>query len=510
MQAEVLAIGDEITSGQRIDTNSAWLSQRLAEIGIPTMYHTTVADDLAACSQAVETALARADIVVCTGGLGPTADDLTRQAIAAATSRELRLDEPSLAHIRDLFARHGRTMPEQNRVQALFPLGSRVIPNPHGTAPGIDLTWENNGRTSRIFALPGVPAEMMEMWQDSVLPELVPAGRSRPRIHHYRLKCFGLGESALEQRLPDLIRRGRIPSVGITVHKATITLRITAQGDTIDACREQMQSTVQTIHDCLGSIVFGEEDDELEDAVARLLESRGATLATVEFGTAGYSSAVDGRGEPRSGCVQRWDCGWHQGAAAFVSDCGYIVVRGGSRAAGCSRRDGATVVSLRLCLGDCFCKRRTSRMHCRSRWHLRQVSSVSRTRRSAIRTSSRTQCQTGLKCTSFAAVNAVMRLELPKSEVATYNVATSRPLSVEPQYHGDTCIRRLPASSRQGPLRPAPAPMGKSLEARSSATNGRRVNSPQWIRVDFPSTPTSVSSSDQLSGATPTRAWFPF
>ena len=308
MQAEVLAIGDEITSGQRVDTNTAWLSQRLAEIGIPTIFHTSVADDLAACSQVMETALARADIVVSTGGLGPTADDLTRQAMAAATKRDLRLDESSLAHIRHLFESHGRMMPEQNRVQALFPLGSRVIPNPHGTAPGIDLTWEENGRVSRIFALPGVPAEMMEMWEDYVYPELVPAGRLRPLIHHYRLKCFGLGESALEQRLPDLIRRGRIPSVGITVHKATITLRVTAQGDSIDACREQMQSTVQTIHDCLGTMVFGEEDDELQDAVARLLARREATLATIELGTQGtlarwMGSASSGRAIYRGGIV---------------------------------------------------------------------------------------------------------------------------------------------------------------------------------------------------------------
>ena len=139
MLAEVISIGDELTSGQRLDTNSQWLSTRLGELGVEVRYHTTVADDLDANVRVFREAIERADIVVATGGLGPTADDLTRDALAATIGQPLVLDAASLAHIEGLFARRRRPMPESNRLQAMFPSGSRVIPNPTGTAPGIDL-----------------------------------------------------------------------------------------------------------------------------------------------------------------------------------------------------------------------------------------------------------------------------------------------------------------------------------------------------------------------------------
>src|SRR5262245_50641969 len=156
MTAEVIAIGDELTSGQRLDTNSQWLAERLGELGVPVLFHTTVADDLAANVRVFKAAIDRADIVVASGGLGPTADDLTRDALAAATGTQLVLDEASLAHIRALFARRrNREMPPRNRVQAMFPEGSRPIPNPHGTAPGIAVAVPRPGRgPCHFFALP--------------------------------------------------------------------------------------------------------------------------------------------------------------------------------------------------------------------------------------------------------------------------------------------------------------------------------------------------------------------
>jgi nicotinamide-nucleotide amidase len=284
--AEVLSIGDELTSGQRLDTNSQWLSQRLGELGARVLYHTTVADDLEANCRVFRQAIERADIVVATGGLGPTADDLTRDALAAVTGTALVLDEDSLRHIRELFARRGRDMPPRNTVQAMFPEGSRPIFNPYGTAPGIAIDIARPGGICRFFALPGVPAEMVEMWP-SIATAIEQVGSAKQVIRHRCLKCFGVGESDLEQMLPDLIRRGREPSVGITVSGATISLRITASGPTPEACLAAIEPTVATIHECLGTLVFGEGEDELQHAVTRLLAQRRKTLAVVEWGTGG-------------------------------------------------------------------------------------------------------------------------------------------------------------------------------------------------------------------------------
>lgn len=288
MQAEVISIGDELTSGQRLDTNSQWLSERLNELGVRVLYHTTVADDLEANIRVFRAAAERAEIVVSTGGLGPTADDLTRDALAAVAGVELKLHEDVLDYISGLFARFGREMPERNRVQALFPAGSRVIANPHGTAPGIDIEIHRADRApSRIFALPGVPAEMFEMWRDTVEGAIASLTGGQRVIRHRRIKCFGAGESHVEQMLPDLIRRGREPSVGITVSGAVITLRITATGERPEDCYAAMEPTVATIRECLGDLVYGEEDDELHDAVARLLIEKQLSIATVEWSTGG-------------------------------------------------------------------------------------------------------------------------------------------------------------------------------------------------------------------------------
>lgn len=287
MIGEVIAIGDELTSGQRLDTNSQWVSQRLGELGITVEYHSTAADTLDSCTRVFREAIDRADVVISTGGLGPTADDLTREVIAAVTKTRLVRNEQTLDSIRALFTRYGREMPESNAVQADFPEGSQPIPNPHGTAPGIQMEIARAGRAPcQLMALPGVPAELVEMWEDSVAPALL--GRSDAAVvRHRRIKCFGVGESDLEQMLPDLIRRGRFPLVGITVHEATLTLRITAAGPTAEAAYEAMEPTIATIRECLGDLIFGEEDDELEHAVMRLLTEKKQTLATVEWGTDG-------------------------------------------------------------------------------------------------------------------------------------------------------------------------------------------------------------------------------
>src|SRR5262245_7193350 len=272
MRAEIISIGDELTTGQRLDTNSQWLAERLLEIGVPVAFHTTVGDQLADNVLVFRQACERADLVVATGGLGPTADDLTRQALADVAGVELVQDDASLAHIKALFARRKREMPASNIIQAQFPQGSRPIFNPNGSAPGIDISIDRAvGKPARVFALPGVPAEMKEMWAATVGPAIQEHIGVKKVIAHYRIKCFGVGESDLEAMLPDIIARNRYPLVGITVSQATITLRVTAEGETPAAAREAMQPTIETIHQCLGDLIFGYEEDELEDAVIRLL-----------------------------------------------------------------------------------------------------------------------------------------------------------------------------------------------------------------------------------------------
>lgn len=289
MLAEVIAIGDELTCGQRLDTNSQWLSQRLDELGVTVRFHTTVGDDLAANIQVFRHAIERADIVVCTGGLGPTADDLTRQSLAKATGVGLVEDADALAHIIGLYAKRGRKMPEKNKLQALFPEGASQVFNPNGTAPGIAMTIARGGDRPpcHFFALPGVPAETKEMWVATVGPAVESLQIVKRITRHRRLKCFGAGESQLEAMLPDLIRRGRVPQVGITASKATITLRVTATAEDPAACDLAMEPTLATMRELLGLIVFGEEDDELQDVVIRLLTKQNATMAVADAGTNG-------------------------------------------------------------------------------------------------------------------------------------------------------------------------------------------------------------------------------
>lgn len=290
MIAEIISIGDELTSGVRLDTNTQAISLRLGDIGIKVHFHTTVGDTLADNIAAFRIAAARADIVIASGGLGPTADDLTREAMAEAFECPLEFRDEAMRHIESLFAKRKRPMPDRNRVQAMFPRSSRIIDNPHGTAPGIDLAVSTalpDGTTKkcRIFALPGVPAEMLEMLEHTVEKRLcdeMGAGKNRWRFHS--LKLFGIGESDVEQLLPDLIARDRDPRVGITVSKATITLRIAAQTTTEAEFQALIQPTIDEIRGSLGQLIFGEGEVELHQAVHRLLADQKLRLGLLEVG----------------------------------------------------------------------------------------------------------------------------------------------------------------------------------------------------------------------------------
>jgi len=288
MHAEIVSIGTELTTGAKLDTNSQWLSLELHAAGIPVRFHVTVADDLDANVEVLRSAVGRSDIVLVTGGLGPTLDDLTRDALANLTGAGLVLHEPSLEIIRGMFARRQREMPERNIVQAMFPDGGEPIPNRRGTAPGIYLEIPRAGRAPcRIAAMPGVPSEMKAMFIEDVLPRIRPAPGTGTLIQTARVNCFGLGESAAEALLGDVTARGRDPEVGITVHEATITLRIVAHAASAAEALAKIDATKKIIYAKIGDYAFGENDEELEHVVVRLLCERGESLAISESATGG-------------------------------------------------------------------------------------------------------------------------------------------------------------------------------------------------------------------------------
>lgn len=310
MQAEIISNGDELTSGKILDTNSQWLSVKLTDIGVTTLYHTTVGDDLDAMIDVLRTAVERTDLIIWTGGLGPTADDLTRQAIAEGVGVPLEKNDDSMRLIQEMFQRRGHEMPKANEIQAFQPRGAVPIRNPHGTAPGIDFTVQRkkpfkNGRLDffRIMAYPGVPAEMKEMWQDSgqkSIQEMLDQLTGQKRVLRFRtIHSFGLGESQIEAMLPDIINRKHDPKVGITANRATITLRIASEAETEEECFKKIEPTATLIYKTLGDLIFGEGDDRLQEVVCRKLNTSGKTLAVIEAGTRGLlAEAIAGSKEP--------------------------------------------------------------------------------------------------------------------------------------------------------------------------------------------------------------------
>jgi len=283
MKAEIIAIGSELVSGQSLDTNSQWLSQALGQLGIHVHFHTALGDDLAENIALFRIAAERAQLIITSGGLGPTQDDLTREALAAVGGVGLVEDSASLEAIQAMFARRNRVMSERNRVQALFPEGAEPLPNAIGTAPGIAMkvggAW--------FACLPGVPSEMKRMFDDQVVPWLSRQGLATRRIAHRKINLFGKGESEIEAEALDLTARGRVPEVGITASEATIAFRIAAEGATDEEAQQRIEPTAALIYERFADLIIGEGNEDVVDALVRELIRTGQTIATAESCTGG-------------------------------------------------------------------------------------------------------------------------------------------------------------------------------------------------------------------------------
>lgn len=280
MKAVLLAIGNELTSGQTVDTNSAHLARRLVALGIRTLRHATVGDDRPAIAAAITEAAREADLVLVSGGLGPTADDLTRDGLADAMGSELVLDEVSLRHLEAFFERRGRTMVPTNRVQAMFPAGARPIENVCGTAPGIAARLGD----ADVYVMPGVPHEMEAMFDGQIAPLLPHQGAA---IAERVVRAFGAGESDMAARLRDLMARDANPTVGTTVAAGLISVRISARAADADQAARLADAAADEVARRLGEWVIGRGDATMASAVGERLRRAGQTLATAESCTGG-------------------------------------------------------------------------------------------------------------------------------------------------------------------------------------------------------------------------------
>ena len=282
MNAEIVATGTELLLGELVDTNSAYIARRLREIGVNVYFKTTVGDNLERIARVLDIALSRADVVITTGGLGPTVDDVTREAVARVTGCPLELDERQLKRIEAMFARWGRQMGANNRRQAYLPHGCIPIDNPVGTAPGSIVETPRG----TIISIPGVPREMEYLMEHGVLPYL----RSRlakPEVIIAKvLRTVGIGESAIDEQLDDLMHLSN-PTVGLAAHSGQTDIRITAKADSEAVAQGMIAEIEAQVRARLGEYIYGEGQETVEEVTARLLSRRGWRVAMVEGNTRG-------------------------------------------------------------------------------------------------------------------------------------------------------------------------------------------------------------------------------
>jgi len=280
--AEIITIGTELLLGDIVDTNSVYIARQLSRIGVNLFRTTTIGDNLRRIGEAVRQALHRAQIIITTGGLGPTIDDMTRQGIALAVGVETEFSNLLWEQIQERFARYGRTPTENNRRQAYIPIGATPIENPVGTAPAF-LVETND---SLVVAVPGVPAEMEYLLQHAVIPYIHNRFKMQQVIVSHRVRTAGVGESWVDERIGDLEKMEN-PTVGLAAHPGSVDIRVAAKAETPEQAESMIEGVVVVIKGRLGEAVFGMDETSLQDVVMDCLQGKNWHLACLECGTDG-------------------------------------------------------------------------------------------------------------------------------------------------------------------------------------------------------------------------------
>lgn len=284
--ASIVSIGNELLSGLTVDTNAAWLSQRLMTAGIATSSSYTVGDDIDKITQAILRACQDADIILITGGLGPTDDDITRDGLAKHLGTELEFKQELLDQIKAFFDKRSRTMAQKNRVQAYLPAGAESLVNNIGTAPGI--LAQKDGKM--YVCMPGVPIEMKRMFDELVfdrIKQIADEQAVKQVTVSRKLRCFGVGESDLTEMIGDIMRRDRNPLINCTVHGAIVTLHIIATAGSFEDAQKMIAEDELNLRQILGDLVWGTDEQTLEEVVGRMLREKNLTLAAAESCTGG-------------------------------------------------------------------------------------------------------------------------------------------------------------------------------------------------------------------------------
>jgi nicotinamide-nucleotide amidase len=286
MNAEIIAVGSELLLGQITNTNAQFLSKQLAEIGINVYYHTVVGDNPNRLKRAIEIARERADLLIFTGGLGPTKDDLTKETISTCIGRKLLMDEEALISIENYYKKVNRVMSENNRKQALIIEGSEVLPNQNGMAPGMLITLDHK----RYMLLPGPPNEMKPMFIQFGIPALLKQMDIKERIESRVLRFFGIGESQLETEISDLIDSQTNPTIAPLAVEYEVTLRLTAKHQTADGALRLLDNIEHKILSRVGTYFYGYGECTLAEVVMELLKEKKLTIASAESLTGGLFS----------------------------------------------------------------------------------------------------------------------------------------------------------------------------------------------------------------------------